>query len=1107
MKKSDVKNRLLVSNATDPAINTKKKTSRKLIDLKNYVNEKALNEWLWNEEQTELELEIPDVNELQETLTSFTDAPSFIEYCFDNNIVLSKTTIDNLNKNFKTNSPKIIADICKKSTVINNIFIRIQSEANKIQQEENIYPLYVASHYLSGVDLEGMTINAPLLLWEVSIVIKNNKIKLVKNEELPTLNEKLNFFLKYTYSIQIDDNTFTTTQDIYKYEELLNRICTFKFSKEFVKFNDYQKDDKAAFKYTPSCVLTLVEPTGGLIKQDIETILSSGDDPFAINNQLINNDEDITKIIESDNLIELNRPLNIYQKYAVHSALKTNTLIFGPPGTGKSETTASLIGNIIFNGKNILMVSEKMAALEVLEQRLGKLAEISLFAFKAEHKDKFYASLIAIHNALSDASHPCTVLESLKVKNQAYLSFKNEYGIINTIEKNMQEKFQDLTEKIFAYYVNTTDEIKKTHLTHNDLFININNLFPNTNDLWTVYPQLNSLKEILIKHQEIIKRLPASFKLTKEVLDDFLSTYKNNDNPNWMLTNFLNDRTNWKKKKLFGGKTKDPELYLLFLEDIANYLNLYPTTTTLNGKQLEKIVHLMVYAKNENDYHSFLSTNLIDYLLPNYQYNEHNIQLLNKKLQTTRKIMAADCSEDMFNLYIRNLKNTITKNHLEDQVNKVISKAYLKRRPNINRLIKENYAILRILFPIWVLNPNQTCILTPCQKGIFDYGIFDEASQMFVERAYPLVYRCKISVVAGDDKQLQPTSFFLKKTETDENEDEYELGDSLFEQANVCLWPKYYLKNHYRSDSSELIAFSNQYLYNDELEFSTKNKKILPPIITYNVNGIWENRSNVKEIEKVMQILKEIDCQKYTILIITFNQQQAMYLENEFVDNFGGTDIFNRYLEGNIKIRALENVQGDEADIAIISVSYGKDKNGKMKMFFGPLSQQNGINRLNVAITRSRKEMIIVKSMSGKDIQKSINENNNILKYFLDYVDNFCDNKPSTFTPSTQFNNSLEEDVFNELDKRIDKNKYQITTQFTVGKKKINIAIIDKATQLVKLGVDVDQTIYHSPTRTILENIDWENFLEDLGYSIYRIIDFEWKLNKLNVINDMMKNL
>ena len=47
-----------------------------------------------------------------------------------------------------------------------------------------------------------------------------------------------------------------------------------------------------------------------------------------------------------------------------------NLVIQGPPGTGKSQTITNLISEFIARGKSVLFVSEKMAALEVVFQRL-----------------------------------------------------------------------------------------------------------------------------------------------------------------------------------------------------------------------------------------------------------------------------------------------------------------------------------------------------------------------------------------------------------------------------------------------------------------------------------------------------------------------------------------------------------------------------------------------------------------------------------------------------------------------------------------------------------------------------------------------------------------
>lgn len=49
---------------------------------------------------------------------------------------------------------------------------------------------------------------------------------------------------------------------------------------------------------------------------------------------------------------------------------KMNIVVEGPPGTGKSQTITNLIADLLAEGKSVLFVSEKMAALEVVKNRL-----------------------------------------------------------------------------------------------------------------------------------------------------------------------------------------------------------------------------------------------------------------------------------------------------------------------------------------------------------------------------------------------------------------------------------------------------------------------------------------------------------------------------------------------------------------------------------------------------------------------------------------------------------------------------------------------------------------------------------------------------------------
>jgi superfamily I DNA and/or RNA helicase len=72
----------------------------------------------------------------------------------------------------------------------------------------------------------------------------------------------------------------------------------------------------------------------------------------------------------------------------------------------------------------------------------------------------------------------------------------------------------------------------------------------------------------------------------------------------------------------------------------------------------------------------------------------------------------------------------------------------------------------------------------PLNKYEFDYGIFDEASQLRIERGLTLIYRCRFCIVSGDDKQLKPTSFFARSNSLDETYDgHFDNVDSLLDKA------------------------------------------------------------------------------------------------------------------------------------------------------------------------------------------------------------------------------------------------------------------------------------------------------------------------------------
>ena len=245
-------------------------------------------------------------------------------------------------------------------------------------------------------------------------------------------------------------------------------------------------------------------------------------------------------------------------------------------------------------------------------------------------------------------------------------------------------------------------------------------------------------------------------------------------------------------------------------------------------------------------------------------------------------------------------------------------------------------------------------------------------------------------------------------------------ADSLLVQGSRKL-SSTMLSWHYRSRYETLISYSNHAFYEAGL-LTIPDKTIhhnIKPLIEvqqpeegslnaghllsgsisfhYLPNSIYENRSNISEAKYIANILKKLllDNVQDTIGIVAFSQEQQGIIE-EAIDNLAATDksfedvlekAYSRKDEGQFTglfIKNLENVQGDERDIIIMSVCYGHDSNKKMLMNFGPINRKGGEKRLNVIFSRAKKHMAIISSIQYYHISNDYNDGAN---YFLQRPD------------------------------------------------------------------------------------------------------------------------
>ena len=329
-------------------------------------------------------------------------------------------------------------------------------------------------------------------------------------------------------------------------------------------------------------------------------------------------------------------------------------------------------------------------------------------------------------------------------------------------------------------------------------------------------------------------------------------------------------------------------------------------------------------------------------------------------------------------LEFNRLGNRVTYRELLHQVGKK------RQRWPIRKLIEEMGDEVFRLLPCWLASPETVSALFPLGQD-FDLVVFDEASQCQVERGLPAMLRGRQVVIAGDSKQLRPSDFYQVRWETEEEGLEYE-AESLLELAGN-FFEKHQLKGHYRSADPGLIHFSNTRFYDGQLETLPDYAISLAgkPAFTWKkVEGIWSDQMNKTEADEVVLKVETLHAlsPSDSIGIVTGNYfQMELIREKLWKAGFQGTAI---------KVRNIENVQGDEFDQVILSLGYAPNREGKLVTNFGLLGKSGAENRLNVAVTRARKFMHVISSIEPADFRPNQLKNPGLLllREFLAFVQN-----------------------------------------------------------------------------------------------------------------------
>ena len=444
----------------------------------------------------------------------------------------------------------------------------------------------------------------------------------------------------------------------------------------------------------------------------------------------------------------------------------------------------------------------------------------------------------------------------------------------------------------------------------------------------------------------------------------------------------------------------------------------------------------------------------------------------------------------------------------DSEATTLLKEALKKRRLiPIRKLFQKIPNLLSRLKPCLLMSPMSVSQFLPPELMKFDLILFDEASQIVPEDAIGTIYRGKTIVVAGDNKQLPPTSFFQKSLLEDVDWDEVadedvEVFDSILDECIGVGLPVKTLRWHYRSKHEALIAFSNRYFYEGTLitfpSAIAKNDALGVRLI-YVPNGVYDRggrRDNLKEAEVIANLVFE-HFQKYpekTLGVVTFSVAQMDAVDEAIERRRRQHPEYAHFfkedrLEGFF-VKNLENVQGDERDVIILSLGYGYDSQGKMTMNFGPVNKAGGERRLNVAVTRARELTLLVASIKANDLYMESTKSAGIvnLHSYLEYAENGPDVLKSD-TDTVEFEAPMEKDVAMLLQ------RLGYTFMHPVGCSccPIDIGVVDPSNSgSYLIGIEFDGVTYQNSSSARDRDRLRTQVLNQLGWRIYRIWSPTW---------------
>ena len=409
--------------------------------------------------------------------------------------------------------------------------------------------------------------------------------------------------------------------------------------------------------------------------------------------------------------------------------------------------------------------------------------------------------------------------------------------------------------------------------------------------------------------------------------------------------------------------------------------------------------------------------------------------------------------------------------------------------------------------PCWIMPHHRVCESLPAQLGCFDLVIIDEASQSDLS-ALPVLLRARKLLIVGDDRQVSPQAIGLEEervkalmqrylaeqvpvygAQMSPDRSIYDLAKVVFARSGVML------KEHFRC-VAPIIEYSKREFYAHELRplrLARSSERLDPPLLDYLIGDARrDNGVNRAEVEFIVGDIKALAAdpkmrQRSVGVVSLLGEEQAVRIWERLTQELG-TDVMRRHA---VTCGDARLFQGRERDIIYLSMVCAPNEVG------AALSRDTFAQRFNVAASRARDRMILVRSVELHHLSESDRLRRSLITHF---ARPFSEEPVRVADLREVCESALERELFDWLNGE----GYQVTPQVAVGAYRVDLVV--EGRDDARLAVECDGDKYHGPQQWI-EDMRRQRSLERVGWVFWRCFAAALRRRREAVLEDLRQAL